>query len=75
MVYLSGVADHKIDDAHMVDHVVELVEAKAAEIEDARRAEAFAPWSKPIFPLRCWGLRARSYSCGSITIRRVSMTL
>ncbi len=42
MVYLSGVADHKIDDAHMVDHIVELVEAKAAEIENARRADAFA---------------------------------
>ena len=42
MVYLSGIADHKIDDAGMVDHVVALVEAKAAEIENARRAEAFA---------------------------------
>ena len=42
MVYLSGVADHKIDDARLVDHLVDLVEAKAAEIEDARRAEAFA---------------------------------
>ena len=42
MVYLNGVADHKIDDARMLDHVVALVEAKAAEIEDARRAETFA---------------------------------
>ena len=42
MVYLSGIADHKIDDAGMVDHVVALVEAKAGEIENARRAEAFA---------------------------------
>ena len=42
MVYLRGVADHKIDDARMLDHIVGLVEAKAAEIEDNRRAEAFA---------------------------------
>ena len=42
MVYLNGVADHKIDDARMLDHVVALVEAKAAEIEHARRAETFA---------------------------------
>ena len=42
MVYLNGVADHKIEDARMLDHIVELVEAKAAEIEDTRRAEAFA---------------------------------
>ena len=35
MVYLSGVTDHHIDDAAMVDHIVSLVEAKAAEIEMA----------------------------------------
>ena len=33
MVYLSGVTDHQIQDADMVDHIVALVEAKAAEIE------------------------------------------
>ena len=33
MVYLSGVTDHHVDDADMVDHIVKLVEAKAAEIE------------------------------------------
>ena len=38
MVYLSGVADHKITDDTMVDHIVELVEAKAAEIEAANAA-------------------------------------
>jgi (E)-4-hydroxy-3-methylbut-2-enyl-diphosphate synthase len=32
MVYLSGVADHKIDDRGLVDHIVELVEAKAEEL-------------------------------------------
>lgn len=33
MVYLSGVTDHKIQNENMVDHVVELVEKKAAELE------------------------------------------
>ena len=33
MVFLSGVTDHHIQDADMVDHIVRLVEAKAAEIE------------------------------------------
>ena len=33
LIYLSGIADHKIDDAGLVDHLVELVERKAAEIE------------------------------------------
>ena len=40
-VYLSGVTDHKIDDARLVDHLVELVERKAAEIE-ASEAQAKA---------------------------------
>ena len=43
MVYLSGVTDHHVADADMLDHIVELVEAKAAEIErtsDALPAEA-----------------------------------
>src|SRR3546814_1504444 len=29
MVYLSGVTDHHVQDADMVDHIVQLVEAKA----------------------------------------------
>lgn len=33
MVYLSGVTDHKITNEAMVDHVVELVEKKAVELE------------------------------------------
>ena len=37
MVYLSGVTDHHVQDADMIDHIVQLVEAKAAEIEAARR--------------------------------------
>lgn len=39
MVYLSGVTDHTIQDADMVDHIVKLVEAKAAAIE-AEKLEA-----------------------------------
>ena len=33
MVYLSGVTDHHVQDDAMIAHIVELVEAKAAEIE------------------------------------------
>jgi (E)-4-hydroxy-3-methylbut-2-enyl-diphosphate synthase len=33
MIYLSGVTAHHVQDAEMVDHIVKLVEAKAAEIE------------------------------------------
>ncbi len=42
MVYLSGVTDHHVQDADMVDHIVRLVEAKAAEIEAAGQAGASA---------------------------------
>jgi (E)-4-hydroxy-3-methylbut-2-enyl-diphosphate synthase len=38
-VYLSGVTDHRLKDASIVDHLVELVEKKAAEIEAAKAAE------------------------------------
>ncbi|MHA1537288.1 MAG: flavodoxin-dependent (E)-4-hydroxy-3-methylbut-2-enyl-diphosphate synthase [Alphaproteobacteria bacterium] len=36
MVYLAGRQDHKLDNARLIDHIVELVEAKAAEIEAAK---------------------------------------
>jgi len=39
MVYLSGLTDHHVQDADMIDHIVKLVEAKAAEIEAAERRE------------------------------------
>jgi (E)-4-hydroxy-3-methylbut-2-enyl-diphosphate synthase len=39
-VYLSGVTDHRLKDADIVDHLVGLVEKKAAEIEAERRKEA-----------------------------------
>src|SRR6202167_5690626 len=38
-IYLSGVTDHRLRDASIVDHLVELVEQKAAEIEAAKAAE------------------------------------
>jgi len=42
MVYLSGITDHVIDSEKMVDHIVALVEAKAAEIEAAKPPELVA---------------------------------
>src|SRR3712207_781093 len=38
MVYLSGVTDHHVRDEEMIDHIVRLVEAKAAEIEAEAKA-------------------------------------
>lgn len=35
MVYMAGKPDHKMDNERMVDHIVELVEAKAAELAKA----------------------------------------
>ncbi|HEY8617003.1 flavodoxin-dependent (E)-4-hydroxy-3-methylbut-2-enyl-diphosphate synthase [Phenylobacterium sp.] len=42
MVYVAGRPDHKMDNEGMVDHIVALVEARAAEIDAAKRAEALA---------------------------------
>jgi (E)-4-hydroxy-3-methylbut-2-enyl-diphosphate synthase len=39
MVYLSGVTDHHVKDIEMIDHIVKLVEAKAAELEAIAEAE------------------------------------
>jgi len=38
MVYVAGKPDHKMDNDRMVDHIVELVEAKAAELDAAKTA-------------------------------------
>ncbi|MEC3862185.1 flavodoxin-dependent (E)-4-hydroxy-3-methylbut-2-enyl-diphosphate synthase [Mesobacterium sp. TK19101] len=40
MVYLAGKASHKLSNAQMVDHIVEQVEKKAAQIEAEAAAEA-----------------------------------
>ncbi len=43
MIYMAGKQDHRIDNEEMVDHIVELVEKKAAEIEaEKESAEAAA---------------------------------
>jgi (E)-4-hydroxy-3-methylbut-2-enyl-diphosphate synthase len=42
MVYLAGKQSHKLGNAEMIDHIVELVEAKAVEIEAAEAAAAAA---------------------------------
>src|SRR5579863_788077 len=39
-VYVSGIADHRLKDTDIVDHLVELIEKKAAEIEAQKRAGA-----------------------------------
>lgn len=46
MVYLRGVTDHTVQDEDMLDHIVRLVEAKAAEIERGE-ATAFDPHAAP----------------------------
>jgi (E)-4-hydroxy-3-methylbut-2-enyl-diphosphate synthase len=43
MVYMAGRPDHKQDNTGMVDHIVELVEARAAELEAAKAAAEAAP--------------------------------
>ncbi len=38
MVYMAGRPDHKMDNEHLVDHIVELVEARARELDAAELA-------------------------------------
>ncbi len=40
MVYISGVPHHRLKDEDIVDHLVGLIERKAAEIEAAKRGKA-----------------------------------
>jgi (E)-4-hydroxy-3-methylbut-2-enyl-diphosphate synthase len=42
MIYMAGKPDHKMDNEHMVDHIVELVEARAAELAAAETASRAA---------------------------------
>ena len=46
MVYLAGVTDHHVQSDDMLDHIVRLVEQKAAQIE-AGEAVAFDPHAAP----------------------------
>jgi (E)-4-hydroxy-3-methylbut-2-enyl-diphosphate synthase len=38
MVYLAGKQNHKLGNAGMIEHIVDLVEKRAAEIEAERAA-------------------------------------
>ena len=42
MIYRAGKTDHTIAGGDMVEHIVELVEAKAAELKAAKAAEKLA---------------------------------
>ncbi|HET6609771.1 MAG TPA: flavodoxin-dependent (E)-4-hydroxy-3-methylbut-2-enyl-diphosphate synthase, partial [Rhodopila sp.] len=42
MVYRAGKTDHTIEGGSMIEHIVELVEAKAAELKAAKEAEKLA---------------------------------
>jgi len=42
MIYAAGKTDHTIDGGDMVNHIVELVEAKAAKLEAEKAAEKLA---------------------------------
>ncbi len=42
MVYLAGKQDHKLSNDRMIEHIVELVEARAAQIEAQAKAEETA---------------------------------
>jgi (E)-4-hydroxy-3-methylbut-2-enyl-diphosphate synthase len=39
MVYVSGKQDHKVDNADMIAHIVDLVEAKARTVRAEREAQ------------------------------------
>jgi (E)-4-hydroxy-3-methylbut-2-enyl-diphosphate synthase len=41
-MYIGGIADHNIDDEKKIEHIVKLVEKKAAEMEAAKAAQASA---------------------------------
>jgi (E)-4-hydroxy-3-methylbut-2-enyl-diphosphate synthase len=43
MVYVNGLPDHRLKDADIVDHLVALIEKKAAEIEAARESAQATP--------------------------------
>jgi (E)-4-hydroxy-3-methylbut-2-enyl-diphosphate synthase len=42
MIYAAGKTDHTIDGASMVDHIVDLVEAKAASLKAEMDREKIA---------------------------------
>ncbi len=51
MVYMAGSPDHKVSEADMIDHIVELVEKRAAAIEaETAKAAADSPADSPRHP-------------------------
>jgi (E)-4-hydroxy-3-methylbut-2-enyl-diphosphate synthase len=48
MVYVAGRPDHKLDNVGMVDHIVSLVEARAAELEAAKLHDEAAAQALPL---------------------------
>jgi (E)-4-hydroxy-3-methylbut-2-enyl-diphosphate synthase len=42
MVYVAGKPDHKMDNDQMVDHIVQLVEARAEQLKAETAASAIA---------------------------------
>jgi (E)-4-hydroxy-3-methylbut-2-enyl-diphosphate synthase len=42
MIYMAGKPDHKQSNDGMIDHIVELVEQRAAQLKAAAEAEAIA---------------------------------
>jgi (E)-4-hydroxy-3-methylbut-2-enyl-diphosphate synthase len=69
MVYLSGVADHKISDEKLVDHSVELVEKKASEIDAAAQA---LPKASYLRRLSRWAVRSAAERISSAAMTRTS---
>ncbi|WP_333829465.1 flavodoxin-dependent (E)-4-hydroxy-3-methylbut-2-enyl-diphosphate synthase [Pararhodobacter sp.] len=47
MVYMAGKQSHKLSNAAMIDHIVELVEKRVAVIEAEQASEAVAPGAAP----------------------------
>ena len=47
MVYIAGKPDHKMDNERLVEHIVDLVEKKAAEIESKREKPSATPVLAP----------------------------
>jgi (E)-4-hydroxy-3-methylbut-2-enyl-diphosphate synthase len=50
-VYIGGVTDHRLKDTDIVDHLVELIEKKAAELE-AAKPSAPAPVALALEPAK-----------------------
>jgi (E)-4-hydroxy-3-methylbut-2-enyl-diphosphate synthase len=43
MVYMAGKADHKLANDHMIEHIVGLVEQRAAQLEAEKAAASLIP--------------------------------